>query len=161
MILTPENYFSPEADYEYMSNSQYKGFRECETRQLAIVTGQYKRPDTKTFNVGHYIHAWNDNDKRELFIDENYDHLKSLGLILKTGHGKKSSELRAVDEIIFNHGNDPVMKAALAGEKEVINTFELFGIQWKSMIDTLNIERGYFTDLKFLKDLKKRKLTKK
>ena len=35
MILTRDNYYTPEADWEYMSCSQYQGWCECEAKQLA------------------------------------------------------------------------------------------------------------------------------
>lgn len=34
MLLTSENYFSIEADKEYMSVSQYKNFKTCEAKAL-------------------------------------------------------------------------------------------------------------------------------
>jgi hypothetical protein len=44
MILTNENYFSKEADMEYMSVSQFKAFEQCEAAALASVKGEWERP---------------------------------------------------------------------------------------------------------------------
>lgn len=46
MILTNENYFSKEADMEYMSVSQFKAFEQCEAAALASVKGEWERPKT-------------------------------------------------------------------------------------------------------------------
>ena len=40
MDINNENYYSKEADMEYMSSSQLKGFMKCEARQQAILTGE-------------------------------------------------------------------------------------------------------------------------
>lgn len=46
MILTPENYYSPEANFEYMSVSQFKDFSGtygqvgCEARAMAKLRGE-------------------------------------------------------------------------------------------------------------------------
>ncbi len=37
------------------------------------------------------------------------------------------------------------------GEKEVIVTGELFGVEWKGKIDCLNLEDDYFVDIKQVK----------
>lgn len=46
MVLTPENYYSPEANFEYMSVSQFKDFSGtygqvgCEARAMAKLRGE-------------------------------------------------------------------------------------------------------------------------
>ena len=42
MLLTPESYFSVEADKEYISVSQFKNFRACESKALHDLS----QPDT-------------------------------------------------------------------------------------------------------------------
>lgn len=41
MILTSDNYYSPEADQEYMSCSQYQDFLRCEAAAMAKIHGVY------------------------------------------------------------------------------------------------------------------------
>ena len=43
MILNNENYYSPEANQEYMSVSQYKAFMNCEAAAMASISGKYER----------------------------------------------------------------------------------------------------------------------
>ena len=57
MKLTNENYFSKEADMEYMSVSQFKAFEQCEAAALASVKGEWERPKTTALLVGSYVDA--------------------------------------------------------------------------------------------------------
>ena len=43
---------------------------------------------------------------------------------------------------------DKVCNNFLQGEKEVIIQGELFGVKWRGMVDILNINKGFFGDLK-------------
>ena len=57
MKLTNENYFSKEADMEYMSVSQFKAFEQCEAAALASVKGEWERTKTTALLVGSYVDA--------------------------------------------------------------------------------------------------------
>ena len=50
MILTPDNYYSVEANREYMSCSQYQSFMDCEARTMAELEGRYVREDSDAFS---------------------------------------------------------------------------------------------------------------
>lgn len=58
MKLTSENYFSPEAQMEYMGVSQYKDFLDCPARALATIKGEYKPEMTKAMLVGSYVDSY-------------------------------------------------------------------------------------------------------
>ena len=51
MILNNENYYSQEANQEYMSVSQYKAFMNCEAAAMASISGRYERPTTRALLV--------------------------------------------------------------------------------------------------------------
>ena len=53
MVLTQENYFSKEADLEYMSVSQYKLFKECGAKAKATILGQEDSTYKAAFLEGH------------------------------------------------------------------------------------------------------------
>ena len=55
MILNNENYYSPEANQEYMSVSQYKAFMNCEAAAMASISGKYERPTTRALLVGSFV----------------------------------------------------------------------------------------------------------
>lgn len=58
MILTNENYFSPEAQQKFMGVSQYKDFTECPARALAKIKGEYVEEMTTAQLVGSYVDAY-------------------------------------------------------------------------------------------------------
>ncbi len=61
MILTAENYFSKEADREYLSVSQYKNFMgtigrpACEAEAMAKLNGEWEMKKTTALMVGSYV----------------------------------------------------------------------------------------------------------
>ena len=145
MELNNDNYFSIEADQHYMSNSQYKGFLECEAKQMAILNRNWEKMGTTScMQVGNYVHAWNES-KLDKFKEEN------TGIFLKSGDLR--SEFRTADKVIEVISQDDLFMKALSGEKEVIMTAELYGTPWKILIDSYLKEKERFGDLKVLKSL--------
>ena len=54
IILSDENYYSNEADWHYMSVSQYKSFLECEAATLAKLKNEWEPDsDKKPLLVGN------------------------------------------------------------------------------------------------------------
>ena len=68
--LNNKNYHSIDADREYMSFSQYKGFLECEAKQKAIIDGKYSPQFGIPMLVGSFVHAWNEG--ADAFENFNY-----------------------------------------------------------------------------------------
>ena len=56
--LTDENYYSQEANMQYMSASQFKSFRKCESAALAELRGEWGKKDTLALRVGSYVDAY-------------------------------------------------------------------------------------------------------
>lgn len=54
MKLTDENYYSVEADKDFMSCSQYQAFMECEAKQMAKLQGRWVDEPKEAFIVGNY-----------------------------------------------------------------------------------------------------------
>jgi len=134
MKLTKENYFSLEADQNYMSNSQYKNFLECEARQMAILNGKWeKMATTPCMLIGKYVHAWNEKCLEE-FKEENPE--------IFTLKGELRSDFKNADKVIDAISKDKLFIEALSGQTEVIFTADMFGAPWKILIDS------YFPDKK-------------
>ncbi len=59
--LTDDNYFSSEADKEYLSVSQFKSFlpqyHGCEAAAMAKLNGTYVQEDKTALLVGSYFHS--------------------------------------------------------------------------------------------------------
>ncbi|MGK5512262.1 PD-(D/E)XK nuclease-like domain-containing protein [Brevibacillus formosus] len=152
MKLTKSNYYSPEANLHYMSVSQFKdfvpAFGGCEARAMAKLNGTYEQPSLTAFMEGHYVHSWNEGTLDE-FKAKNPDLYSSRGATT----GQLKANFQHCNKMIEVLENDPLVMRALAGQKEVIMTAELFGIPWKIMIDSYQPEIGIFADLKALKEL--------
>ncbi|MDT2738245.1 PD-(D/E)XK nuclease-like domain-containing protein, partial [Enterococcus pseudoavium] len=59
IILSDENYYSNEADWHYMSVSQYKDFIKCPAAALAKLKGEWQPDsDKKPLLVGNYVHSY-------------------------------------------------------------------------------------------------------
>lgn len=152
MELNKSNYFSLEASRHYMSVSQFKDFTPafggCEAGAMAKLSGEYEQKSITAFMEGHYVHAWNEG-KLDEFKADNPDLFSSRGAT----SGQLKANFQHCNVMIEMLESDPLVLKALAGQKEVILTAELFGIPWKSMLDSYQPEVGIFADLKALKDM--------
>ena len=138
--LTEQNYYSNDANQQFMSVSQYKNFIECEAAALAELNGEYLRIDEDVLVAGSYLHAWNEgvlDSFKTQYSDTIYNK-----------KGEPYAAFKKVDEMISVLENDVYCMDMLQGDKEVIIIGEFAGALWKGKIDVLNTERGYFTDLK-------------
>ena len=128
MILTNENYFSPEAQSEYMSVSQFKAFRKCEAAALAELEGGYFRPKTTALLVGSYVDAYFEGTL-DLFKEENPEVFKRDGSL-------KSDYVHA-EKIIRRMEKDPLYLGLMSGKRQVVMTGEISGVPYKIKIDSL------------------------
>lgn len=144
MILTAENYFSKEADMEYLSVSQYKKFcgclgrTGCEAKALAELKGEWEDEKSTALLVGSYVDA---------HFEGTLDLFKAQNPEIFTQKGTLKAEYKRAEEVINRIERDPYFMAHMQGQKQVIMTFELFGVKWKIKIDS------YFPD-KLIVDLK-------
>lgn len=127
MILTNDNYYSLEANREYMSVSQYKDFRCCEAMAMAVLNGEWKKPTTTALLVGSYVDAWFEGTLDEFC--EAHPEIYKKGGVLK-------ADFVQAEELIAFVQRDPVFMEYMAGEKQVIMTAEMFGTPWKIKIDS-------------------------
>ena len=141
LILTRENYYSPEADREYMSCSQYQGFCECEAKQMAKMTGRWIDEPKEAFTVGNYFHTFFEGpveheqfciDNAELIYKKQSKKAIELGL-----PPEKYAPYALADKMIATAQNDPLISSILdlPGENEKIMTGQLFGVPWRIRVD--------------------------
>lgn len=143
MILTRENYFSPEAAMKYMSASQFKSFSRCEAAALAEVRGEYVRETTTSLLVGSYVDA---------HFEGTLDLFKAQNPALFTKGGDLKSEYRRAEEIIARIERDPMMMKYLGGEHQRIMTGEIEGVPYKIKMDSYH-PGAVIVDLKIMRDL--------
>lgn len=156
--LNRENYYTNESSWDYMSVSQYKRFEGCEAAALAELKGEWNQDmDKKPLLVGNFVHSYFESEiEHAKFIEEN----KSK-MISKRTPFNLLKEYQVAEQMIKRVEKEPLFNYLWQGESEHILTGELFGVQWKGRIDKLNVEKGYFVDLKTTMQLGKRFFSKK
>ena len=128
MILNNENYYSQEANQEYMSVSQYKAFMNCEAAAMASISGRYERPTTRALLVGSFV---------DRYFEGTLDEFMKENPVLYTRKHELRAEFKRANQIIEAVKTDPKFMDAMSGEKQRIFTFELFGVKWKAKEGTL------------------------
>lgn len=129
MELTHENYYSVEANMEYMSVSQFKDFQKCELYGLKKATGEYVEEKSTALLVGGYMDAHFSN-RLEDYKLENPQILKKDGTL--------KSDYEKANECITVAENDDFFMNEINGEKQVIVTGIINGVKWKGCYDFLN-----------------------
>ena len=141
MNLTADNYFSEEAQREYMSVSQFKAFMKCPAAALAELNGEYQREQTTALLVGSYVDAWF-SDELEQFKTEHPEIFKRDGTL--------KAEYVQAEQIIARVSKDEMFMEYMSGEKQVIMTGQIEGVPVKIKVDSLLPDR--IVDLKIVRD---------
>lgn len=142
MTLKTGNYFSTEANKAYWSVSSFKAFDKCEASGLAQVRGQYVREETDALLIGGYVDAYFSGEMDE-FVGKHSDTMFKK-------NGELYAKFEQANQLINTIECQPLMMDYLEGEKQVIRTGNLFGVDWKIKMDVFNGER--IVDLKVVKD---------
>lgn len=156
MILTSENYFSKEADREYLSVSQYKNFMgslgkvACEAEAMALLRGDWEKEKTTALMVGSYVDA---------HFEGSLDLFRAQNPEIFTKQGSLKADYKKAEEVISRIERDEVFMKYMSGEKQVIMTAEMFGAKWKIKIDSY-LEDKAIVDLKVMRELHKAEYTK-
>lgn len=141
MNLTAGNYFSPEANREYMSVSQFKSFMKCPAAALAELNGEYEREQTTALLVGSYVDAYF-SDELEQFTAEHPEIFKRDGTL--------KAEYAQADQIIARVSKDEMFMEYMSGDKQVIMTGQIEGVPVKIKVDSLLPDK--IVDLKIMRD---------
>lgn len=153
--LTQENYYE---DKTYLTNSRFKEYQKCQARAYAIEQGYWSESrDETALLLGNYVHSYFESpEAHEKFLAENGDKL-----LAKSGKNKGNLKADFVignkmigslkDDDGFNHlyhgySDDDV-------QKEMIVFGEIEGVPVKGKLDSVNVSRGYFVDLKTMKSI--------
>ena len=158
MQLTSENYYSQEANREYMSVSQFKDFLGtygrlgCEFTAMEKLEGKWEDEKTTAIMVGSYVDA---------YFEGSLDRFKAENKSLFKRDGNLKAEYVKAEEIIARIERDEYFMKYMSGQKQVIMTGEMFGTKWKIKIDSyipdvaivdLKIMAS-ITELKWVKDI--------
>ena len=143
MKLRKSNYFSSKANADYWSVSQFKSFKDCEARAMAELAGEYKRPESKDLLIGSYVDAYFSGEL-ETFITDHPE-------LFNKRTGALKVDYQRCDEIISVAEADEFFMDYVNGDKQVIMTGELFGVEWKIKVDALHEDK--IVDWKVMKDM--------
>ena len=154
MTLTSSNYFNKDANKLFWSVSLFKAFDKCEACGLAQVRGQYERETTDALLMGSYVDAYFTGDL-DRFQSEHEEQMWTKKGTLRANFEQANKCIVAVE-------NQPLMLEFLEGEKQVIRTGNLFGVDWKIKMDVYYnhecvdkdgvLHPGRIVDLKCVKD---------
>ncbi|MGN1327989.1 MAG: PD-(D/E)XK nuclease-like domain-containing protein [Clostridia bacterium] len=150
MILNNENYFSKEADWEYMSVSQFKLFEECEAKALATIKGQEDSTQKEAFLEGQLFEELVSGDAK-LFIAKHPELISSRGATagqLKSGYAKVLAAAKKFNSQKFF--TDIIGKC----EKQTILVGEFCDIKVKCKLDLFDRKTNSIYDIKCMKDFK-------
>lgn len=151
MVLTAENYYSQEANKEYMSVSQFKAFAgtdgkvACEAAAMAELNGEWVMKKTTPLLVGSYVDSYFEGSLNQ-FKKENPE------IFTRTGELKAS--YKQAEQIITRIERDPFFMQCMSGQKQVIMTGDLFGAKWKIKMDSF-IPDVVIVDLKVMASITK------
>ena len=174
MKLTNRNYYSPKANKEFMSVSQFKSFKRCEAAALAELKGEYERPKSKALLLGSFVDEILTGTKKSqiAFIVENRaDIFQKSSKISKYTDEELTVLLNDYPQEIFNADNKPyteIVQALETVEKikkqplmmqhfksrhQTIMTGEIAGVPFKIKMD--NYKPGEFiADMKYMASLR-------
>lgn len=133
MRLTEDNYYSKEANLEYMSVSQFKDFvgtygkRACEFEAMEKLFGRWNPPPTTPLLVGSYVDS---------YVEGTLDSFMERHPEVFTREGELKAPFRKAEEIIARIERDKYFMKYLSGKKQVIMTANIFGCDWKIKMDS-------------------------
>lgn len=156
MLLNNENYYSKEADREYLSVSQYKNFMgtigkpACESQAMAMLNGEWKLEKTTALLVGSYVDS---------HFEGSLDLFRAQNPAIFTKSGDLKADYKKAEEIINRIERDETFMQFMSGEKQVIMTADMFGAKWKIKMDSYIADKA-IVDLKVMRELHKAEYTK-
>ena len=136
--LDQNNYYSPEANQQYFSVSQYKDFMKCEAMAMAKINGTYQPTMTRAMLTGSFVDS---------YFEGTLDTFMKEHPAVFTRKQELRSEFRKANEIIARIRSDELFMKFMSGEKQRIMTFDLFGVPWKMKMDSY-LSGTCITDLK-------------
>lgn len=132
MELNEKNYYSVEANMEYMSVSEYKDFAKCEFYGLMKAKGEWVEKKSPALLQGGYIDAHFSN-RLENYKLENPDLFKKDGTLLQKYEDVNTYiKVAEEDEFFMGHINNGKTKT------QFIATGTIKGVKWKGCFDFLN-----------------------
>lgn len=126
--LTPENYYSAQANWDYMSASQFKSFRRCEAAAIAELRGEWGRKETTALLVGSYVDA---------FFAGELEQFQAEHPELYKRDGSLKADFQTAHAIAERLNRDVLAQMLLSGKHQTIKTGKIAGVWFKMKSDSL------------------------
>ena len=126
--LTAENYYSPEANWAYMSASQFKSFRRCESAALAELRGEWGKKDSIALMVGSYVDAYFSGELEQFKADHPE---------IFTKKNELKADFQKAHAICERIDRDELARLLLSGKHQTIKTGKIAGVWFKTKSDSL------------------------
>jgi len=143
MEVNRKNYFSKEMSLKYMGSSQYKDFINCEAMAIAKINGDYSISDNVALVQGSYMDSLFEGNSEEFKTEHPEMFTKKGTQLLKSFADVENSYNSVSHDKLFMH--------YCLGEQQKIFTFEIAGVPFKIMTDSLLpdiiIDRKYMRDM--------------
>lgn len=142
MAVTKANYFSSNNNFKYCGSSQFKEFRKCPAKAMAILKGEWLQEETTSMLIGSYVDAW---------FEGTLDEFKHMHPNIFKKDGTLKAEFEKANEIIQRVSQDELFMKYMSGKKQVIKTGTIEGVPFKIKIDSYHKGKA-IVDLKIIKD---------
>ena len=126
--LTDANYYSQEANWQYMSASQFKSFKKCERAALAELLGVWGRKESLALLVGSYVDAYFSNELEQFKADHPEIFKKD---------GTLKADFEKAHTICERLNQDELARLLLSGKHQTIKTGKIAGVPYKAKFDSL------------------------
>ena len=151
MILTTENYYSPESNKEYLSVSLFNSFvgtpfkKGCEAKTVAALKGEWITEPSTAMLVGSYV---------DEYFSNTLDSFKATNPQLFLKSGKLKADFKNAEEVIACAEADELFMQYVKGdgEAQVVITGTIGGALWKGKIDRLHHGKA-IVDLKVVESI--------
>lgn len=130
--INASNYYSREANFAYLSNSQFKAFAKCEAAAMAELRGEYTPPQSKALLLGSFV---------DTYFSGEFNEFVAAHPEIRCLSGKNAGEFKEDFKKAFaacqRLDQEPLIKALLSGRHQVIKTGRIAGVPFKCKVDSL------------------------
>lgn len=129
MRLTQKNYYGPQANWAYMSKSQFGSFARCEAATLAELSGEFKPEPSVALLVGSYVDAALTSPKElEAFLTEHPE-------VLNSRTGELKADFKQAQLMVDRVKRDELFRMLTKGKSQVILKGEIGGVAFRGKAD--------------------------
>ena len=149
--VVPNNYYSIEVSREFLTCSAFKAFDSCpDFAYHRYIVGDVKDEAYQPFLLGNLLHSLLESpEAHAAFRFEHPEIYSSRG----PTKGELKKEYKAAEDAWRIAKRDKKFMSYLTGNHEEIFTAEFGPVQWAIRVDVINHEKGFMSDLKYIRDL--------